>query len=68
VWDDDEFEHFLGPPEKQVAIVIGMLMRDWGIDEPRAAIVFGYLADQAGLTPEQAALEYLKNGQMRPTL
>jgi hypothetical protein len=45
-----------------------MLMTEWDIDARRAEMVFDYLADQAGLDRQQAALEYLNHGQMHPTI
>ncbi|MGI4764820.1 MAG: hypothetical protein ACRYGP_07105 [Janthinobacterium lividum] len=65
MWDDDEFQHFLGAPKQPITIVIEMLMAEWRIDEARATTVFRYLADQAGLSSGEAALEYLNHGPIR---
>ncbi len=43
-------------------------MTEWAIDEERAAKVFAYLSFQAGLDPEEAALEYINHGQIRHEL
>ena len=67
MWDDDEFEEVLDVLTP-VEIVTAMLMTEWDIDEERAGKVFAYLAHQAGLDLEAAALDYLNHGQMRPTL
>jgi hypothetical protein len=67
VWDDNDFEEVLDVLTP-VEIVTAILMTEWAIDEQRAFKVFSYLAQQARLDPEAAALDYLNHGQMRPTI